>query len=132
VTVKPIPLSARVPGKQFPPLLDQVIDRALAKKPEDRFSSSAEFGAAMQAVLEGRTELPKVPADAAATVKMPPLDLSGDAGHVSSKPASHARSQSSSAPARPRLSWGMLAAIAAVCLVIGAVLTVLAMKLTMR
>jgi serine/threonine protein kinase len=134
VTVKPIPLDERVPDKHFPPLLSKVIERALAKKPEDRFPSSAEFAAAMQAVLEGRTELPKVPADTAPTVKMAPVDLTRESGAAggSSKAVGGARQTSPSAAARPRLSWGMLAAIAAVCLVIGAVATVLVMKLTMR
>jgi serine/threonine protein kinase len=58
VTGTPIPLSQRVPGKTFPPLLDQIMDRALAKKSEDRFQSAAEFGQALQAVLQGATALP--------------------------------------------------------------------------
>jgi serine/threonine-protein kinase len=58
VTAKPIPLSSRVPGKTFPPLLEQVIDRALAKKPEDRFQSAADFAAALDCVLRGATALP--------------------------------------------------------------------------
>ena len=32
VTGKPIPLSQRVPGRRFPPLLEQIMDRALAKQ----------------------------------------------------------------------------------------------------
>jgi hypothetical protein len=121
-----------VPGKTFPPLLDQVVARALAKKPEDRFATSAEFAAAMKAVLDGRRELPATPADMAPTVKMSPVDLTVEPARGSSKPAGKGRSTSPSEAARPRLSWGMLAAIAAVCLVVGAVLTVLAMRLTMR
>src|SRR5271156_666620 len=58
VTTKPIALSSRVAGKTFPALLAQVIDRALAKKAEDRFTSAADFGAAMGAVLAGAKELP--------------------------------------------------------------------------
>jgi serine/threonine-protein kinase len=58
VTGKPIPLSQRVPGRTFPPLLDQIIDRALAKRAEDRYASAAEFGAALQHVLQGATQLP--------------------------------------------------------------------------
>jgi serine/threonine-protein kinase len=59
VTGKPIPLNSRVPGKTFPPLLEQVIDRALAKKPEDRFTSAADFATALDCVLRGATQLPK-------------------------------------------------------------------------
>ena len=58
VTTKPIPLSSRVPGKTFPPLLDQIVERALSKRSEDRFQSAADFAAAMQCVLQGATELP--------------------------------------------------------------------------
>jgi serine/threonine-protein kinase len=58
VTGKPVPLNQRVPGKTFPVLLEQVIHRALAKRPEDRFKSAAEFATAMQAVLQGASQLP--------------------------------------------------------------------------
>jgi eukaryotic-like serine/threonine-protein kinase len=58
VTGRPIPLSERVPGKTFPPLLDAVIARALAKKPEDRFASAADFASAIHTVLKGETSLP--------------------------------------------------------------------------
>jgi serine/threonine-protein kinase len=58
VTGKPVPLNQRVPGKTFPLLLEQIIDRALSKKAEDRFASAAEFAAAMQQVLQGATALP--------------------------------------------------------------------------
>jgi serine/threonine-protein kinase len=47
-----------VPGKTFPPLLDQIMERALAKRSEDRYASAAEFGAALQHVLQGATQLP--------------------------------------------------------------------------
>jgi serine/threonine-protein kinase len=59
VTGKPIPLNSRVPGRTFPPLLEQVIDRALAKKPEDRFTSAADFASALELVHRGATQLPK-------------------------------------------------------------------------
>jgi serine/threonine-protein kinase len=58
VTGKPIPLSQRVPGRTFPPLLDQIMDRALGKKAEERYASAADFAAAMQFVLQGATQLP--------------------------------------------------------------------------
>jgi len=58
VTGRPIPLSQRVPGRTFPPLLDQIMDRALAKRSEDRYPSAAEFGQALQHVMQGATQLP--------------------------------------------------------------------------
>jgi len=71
VTGKPIPLSQRVPGKTFPPLLDQIMDRALAKKSEDRFQSAADFGQALQAVLQGATALPSHLTPAPAAIELP-------------------------------------------------------------
>ena len=58
VTGKPAPLSQRVPGRTFPPLLDQIMDRALAKKAEDRFATAAQFAEAMRLVLKGAPYLP--------------------------------------------------------------------------
>jgi serine/threonine protein kinase len=58
VTGKPIPLSQRVPGRTFPPLLDQVMERALGKRAEDRYASAADFADAMKLVLQGATQLP--------------------------------------------------------------------------
>src|SRR5205085_7018788 len=65
VTTKPKPIDERVPGKTFPPLLWQVLSKALEKKPEDRFGSAAEFAHALQAVLEGRQEVPPYAANGA-------------------------------------------------------------------
>ena len=66
VTGKPIPLNQRVPGKTFPTLLDQIVDRALAKRPEDRYEAASDFGLALQHVLQGATQLPPQLANARA------------------------------------------------------------------
>jgi serine/threonine-protein kinase len=66
VTGKPIPLNQRVPGKMFPALLDQIVDRALAKRPEDRYEAASDFGLALQHVLQGATQLPPQLANARA------------------------------------------------------------------
>jgi serine/threonine-protein kinase len=58
VTGKPIALNQRVPGMTFPTLLEQIMDRALAKREQDRFVSAADFAVAMQAVLQGAAALP--------------------------------------------------------------------------
>jgi serine/threonine-protein kinase len=58
VTAKPAALSQRVAGKTFPPLLDRIMDRALAKRADERFASAADFASAMQLVLQGATQLP--------------------------------------------------------------------------
>src|SRR5208282_2161171 len=74
VTAKPIPIAERT-GKEFPPLLWPVIARALAKEPEDRFASAADFATAMQAVLAGATELPASLAPAPPPTPAPPTPV---------------------------------------------------------
>ncbi len=53
VTGQPIPLNQRVAGRSFSPVLENVIARALAKRPEDRFATASEFGDALDAILRG-------------------------------------------------------------------------------
>ncbi len=57
VTAKPIPIAERT-GKEFPPLLWPVIARALAKEPENRFASAADFATAMRRAAGANFELP--------------------------------------------------------------------------
>ena len=49
----PIPLSVRTPDRQFPPGLEAVMMKALAKKPDDRFDSAAELASALKRVAGG-------------------------------------------------------------------------------
>jgi serine/threonine-protein kinase len=55
VQATPIPLATRAPGRQFPPALQGVLDRAMAKRPEDRFQSAHEFAAALRGILSPST-----------------------------------------------------------------------------
>jgi serine/threonine-protein kinase len=153
VMAKPIPLNQRVPGRTFPLLLEQIIDRALAKPPEDRFTSAAEFAQALQAVLQGSTQLPAnlqlqsdaatVPAghiasaDVARAVaqqraaapqaspyaQSPLPPTSTPIGQVAQRPAASLRS---SAPAKA--SVGLLLGVAAAFLAIGVLIAIVAMK----
>jgi serine/threonine protein kinase len=98
VTGRPIPLNQRVAGMSFPPLLEQVMDRALAKREQDRFASAADFAAAMQAVLQGARALP--PEAFASSPQPPPT---GGPAHppgaaASSGPASAPSPSSGQAP----------------------------------
>jgi serine/threonine-protein kinase len=91
VSGKPIALSKRVEGRTFPPLLDQVIERALAKKTEDRFASAADFASALQAVLDGKLELP-------ANLLPAPTNGAAAAGTVGSAPSDSLPSAPASGP----------------------------------
>jgi serine/threonine-protein kinase len=151
VNGKPIPLSQRVQGLKFPPLMDEVIARALEKKPEDRFASAAEFALAMKAVLDGRAVLPKElqradelpdttlampnapgqkpaerPRAAASAASQPPARPSEN--RLASPVPAAATAHDSARPAKTQ-SLGMLVAVAALCLVVGAGAMIALMKL---
>ena len=119
VTAKPIPLSERVPGKTFPPLLDRIIEKALAKKIEERFTSVAEFAAALQAVLDGKTELPRsmVPPAMAPRPEASRSDVSTPSLPVAPD----------TMPSVPTSNTGTLVAVAAAFLVVGVGLAMLVM-----
>jgi serine/threonine-protein kinase len=137
VTAKPKPINERVAGKTFPPLLWTVLEQALAKKVEERFSSAADFANALQAVLNGATELPKpggAPNGASTkTVAMP----SAAVATPLAQPAPVATAQvpqparSSPLPAVPGASRppiGLLIGIAVAFLIVGAALAAVIMK----
>jgi len=155
VTGKHVPLSQRVPGRVFPPLLDQIMDRALAKRAEDRYSSAADFAAAMQYVLQGATALPPhlSPAPEPTTVPGAPVPLQvqqlarapapqpsqprpvgqngPQAGPMMQGQARHApvaRSQ----PPKPRSSVPLLIGVAVAFLLLGVGLAVVLMKFVVR
>ena len=124
VTGKPIPISQRVAGKTFPPLLELIFDRALSKKVEDRFASMSELGAALQAVLDGKQALPSQPGTppAPAIVPAPP----------SSSVPSVPNMTYPEAPTRPMIAksnTGLLVGIAIAFLLAGVVLAVVGMAL---
>jgi serine/threonine-protein kinase len=155
VTGKPILLNARVPGKTFPPLLEQVIDRALLKKPEDRYTSAADFADALSCVMRGERALPArlapappvetatppvavaapvaqkrvaPPAAAGSGPKLPAAAPSGRALAAAASPGSAARS----AQKRAGMNMPMLAAIAVGFLLLGVGLAMVLMKLLLK
>ena len=95
VDATPIPLSQRRPDADFPPGLEGAVLTALAKKPEDRYASAAEFAAALEGVLHGEAvdgssiSLP---------TPIPPAPVPDPAPDISRRPN----------PEKPRTPWIML------------------------
>lgn len=75
VTAPPIPLSQRVPGRTFEPGLEKVLEKALSKKPDDRFQDAIALAEALEPYASSGDQVklvptpapPKVPASALPT-----------------------------------------------------------------
>jgi serine/threonine protein kinase len=115
VTAKPIPLSERVPGKTFDPVLGDVVAHALLKKPEERYQSGGELSAALRPIVPGFQTF-----TAAASVASAPATTPGPPPVTPIVPASTA--------AERRSGVGLIVGVAAACLVMGVVLAVAVMR----
>jgi TPR repeat protein len=58
--------SAQAVNPSLPPGIDEVLDRALSRFPEQRFPTCTEFTSALEAVLSGQGRVEKIPAPAPA------------------------------------------------------------------
>ncbi len=123
------------PRTDLPAVLEQILDRALAKRAEDRFSSAAELAVALQAVLQGATALPPQLVETGKAVARPgPQGHRPEALPATSRP-SPGQSPSPPVVARPiaarpgsRNSLLLLLGVAAAFLLIGIGLAVVLMK----
>jgi serine/threonine-protein kinase len=151
VTARPVPLNQRVPGRVFPALLEQVVGRALAKRPEDRFASAADFATAMEQVLAGKTQLARHVASPGSSGELPTMPIkparvaapvpgaNADPAVAGSAPtplvATLDRRAKSPAPVAPRpqkTNLVLLVGIALGFLLIGVGLAVVLMRFVMR
>jgi eukaryotic-like serine/threonine-protein kinase len=114
VTDPVIPFAERAPDRSFPRGLEEVIVKALAKRPEDRFQSAQDFAEALR------------PFGGPAALAIP-RDPVGQAPAQLSPAAPGSAVPELSAPARPSAS--LLFGVAVACLVLGVALAVLAMRL---
>ena len=112
----PIALSERVPDKTFPGGLDTVLNKALAKKPDDRFQSAAEFAEALR------------PFGGAAAMAIPSIRI---ASSVVVEPSSAQGSHAPTAPAR-KPGVGLLVGVAFGCLLAGVLLAVVLMNVLQK
>ncbi len=153
VTKPPIPLDQRVPDKTFPPGLGDVIAKALAKQPDDRWSTAAEFAAALApfasdtpasasagfvsvpiATPSGRTIDLNTPAPRVEEHFREPVDDSLEEPTEPRHPAKRAPDVTAAAPSptapQPRgLSNRTLILVSAISVIAGIVIAVLALKL---
>jgi len=69
----PIPLSERIPGLTFPPKLDAVIEKSLAKNRDNRYATALELAEALQDCLTtgAAAPAPAAPAPAASPAPVP-------------------------------------------------------------
>jgi len=111
VLEQPIPLDARVANLTFPAGLDAVIQRALAKRREDRYATAKEFGDALRPYAE--TYDPRLPSRPSGIAAFSAGPFSG-------------------AQLAPRQRFVQFAFVAAVFLLVGVALTAVALRFVGR
>ncbi|MEI8257270.1 MAG: serine/threonine-protein kinase, partial [Deltaproteobacteria bacterium] len=143
VQATPMPLAQRAPGRQFPAGLQQVIDRAMAKQPEARYQTAADFAGALKGVLspQGYQNLvaalpPGALPTSQTSAPLPPANAYRAASQDDSRGPGAALAQSTATTpldiagrAAPRRSPMVLLFIA-VGIVIGATVAFLALRLS--
>jgi eukaryotic-like serine/threonine-protein kinase len=119
----PIPLNQRVPERQFAAGLEAVLGRALAKRPEERYQSAAEFAEALRPFGVADGALAYSPSSGPYVASTPgPAAVQPIAGSALAPTAAAAR----------RPGTALLIGVAALCLVLGVLLAVLYMRVIQR
>jgi serine/threonine-protein kinase len=108
-----IPLNQRVPERVFPKGLEDVLARALKKKPDERFQSAAEFGEALR------------PYGGSAAASLPAIRVAGSQ-FVVEQPDNGA--SESPTVVNQSSGLGLLIGVAVACLLGGVVIAVIVMR----
>ena len=117
VAARPIPIGDRVPGKIFPNGLAEVIGKALAKRPEDRYGSAVDFALALKAFSETARGFTSI------------MPVRRDPGTSSGPPAASGPQAMTQPVARKKSGGGvgLIVGVAAGCLLVGVALAFVAM-----
>ncbi len=120
----PILLNQRVPGKAFPPGLEAVLNKAIAKKPDDRYQTAEEFANALKPFASATVDASPQPPATSAPV------------HSAPQPSAPDTALGAVAPPQPAASRGpgigLLVGVAAACLALGIILAIVVMKLVIQ
>jgi serine/threonine-protein kinase len=134
LTDDPRPLDSARPGVRHPPALQQVMDRALARMPRDRYASTVQFAHDAESAVAGWTggAVPVAAGEAATqiidatssdgTIQLAPTQVRGTPGTVARQPAGPATPTTPrpiTSPPMPRKKRSPALAIAAAVVVLG-------------
>lgn len=123
VTAAPIPLDERVPELRFPPGLGEVLNKAMGKKPADRYQTAREFADALSAFISAPMS------GEARPLSMPVIPPQVSSPQTSPAPLSNPVNNAPTLPSNRRgPSAGLLIGVAAACLVAGVILAVVVMR----
>ncbi len=122
VMEQPILLNQRVPGKTFPPGLEAAINKAIAKKPDDRFQTAEEFAEALK---------PYAHATVDSTPQPPPGSMPMASAPQISAPQ-HSVPDTAPMAAMSGPGIGLLIGVAAACLALGIIIAIVVMKLVIQ
>jgi serine/threonine-protein kinase len=109
-----IPLNERVPERKFSKGLEDVLARALKKKPDERYQSAAEFGEALR------------PFGGAMAASLPVIRVAGP--QVVVEQPEFAGSEAPTVANPPKSGLGLLVGVAVACLLGGVIIAVIVMR----
>lgn len=126
VTAAPIPLNERVEGRVFPTGLGEVLERALNKRPEDRFQSTIELADALAPFAQSVSHSAVYTDEPSSRTGNPPqteAPVPPDVNPIAAEPTFSAQTSAGHAP-----STATLLVVAVICMILGGVGAVFLMQ----